>query len=297
MLYDALGDTPVGAVLDFSHVVASADDEVDAVRRFDGRIGHVHLRDAVLGDINLSIGRGKVDFPAAIDALSSSGYQGHYSLELETHDIEDADRATEAGRARSIHHLPTTALTRQLGGSHACVRQDRHHHRSRLKARHRTRHRACSGRGRWNIAILDLDEPSAKEAADEVAERQVQTLGVGCDVTDEASVEAALASLDGSVPPVGALVNNAGITSPTRFLEVTGEEWDRIFAVNVRGSYNVTRRSFLAWSTAVSVASCSCPRSQPSGAAGFSVLWRTRRPRGRSSGLPERLPENWGPTV
>jgi sugar phosphate isomerase/epimerase len=99
MLYDALGDAPVGAVLDFSHVVASGDDEVDAVRRFDGRIGHVHLRDAVLGDINLSIGRGKVDFPAAIDALTSSGYQGHYSLELETHDIEDADRPTEAGRA------------------------------------------------------------------------------------------------------------------------------------------------------------------------------------------------------
>jgi sugar phosphate isomerase/epimerase len=99
MLYEALGDSPVGAVLDFSHVVASGDDEVDAVRRFDGRIGHVHLRDAVLGDINLSIGRGKVNFPAAIDALTSSGYQGHYSLELETHDIEDADRPTEAGRA------------------------------------------------------------------------------------------------------------------------------------------------------------------------------------------------------
>jgi sugar phosphate isomerase/epimerase len=99
MLYEALGESPVGAVLDFSHVVASGDDEVDAVRRFDGRIGHVHLRDAVLGDINLSIGRGKVNFPAAIDALASSGYQGHYSLELETHDIEDADRPTEAGRA------------------------------------------------------------------------------------------------------------------------------------------------------------------------------------------------------
>ena len=99
MLYEALGESPVGAVLDFSHVVASGDDEVDAVRRFDGRIGHVHLRDAVLGDINLSIGRGKVNFPAAIDALTSSGYQDHYSLELETHDIEDADRPTEAGRA------------------------------------------------------------------------------------------------------------------------------------------------------------------------------------------------------
>lgn len=98
MLYDALGDAPVGAVLDFSHVVASGDDEVDAVRRFDGRIGHVHLRDAVLGDINLSIGRGKVNFPAAIEALTTNGYQGHYSLELETHDISDAERPAEAGR-------------------------------------------------------------------------------------------------------------------------------------------------------------------------------------------------------
>ena len=95
----------------------------------------------------------------------------------------------------------------------------------------------------WNIAILDLHEASAKEAANEVGERQpVQAVGISCDVTNEASVAGALAALDGSVPPVGALVNNAGITSPTRFLEVTGEEWDRIFAVNVRGAYNITRR-------------------------------------------------------
>jgi 2-hydroxycyclohexanecarboxyl-CoA dehydrogenase len=95
----------------------------------------------------------------------------------------------------------------------------------------------------WNIAILDLHEPSAKEAAHEIGERHgAQAVGIACDVTDEASVEAALAGLDGSVPPVGALVNNAGITSPTRFLDVTGEEWDRIFAVNVRGAYNITRR-------------------------------------------------------
>ena len=81
------------------------------------------------------------------------------------------------------------------------------------------------------------------DAANEVAERNgVKAVGIACDVTDEASVERALAALDGSAPPVGALVNNAGITSPTRFLEVTGEEWDRIFAVNVRVAYNITRQ-------------------------------------------------------
>jgi NAD(P)-dependent dehydrogenase (short-subunit alcohol dehydrogenase family) len=94
----------------------------------------------------------------------------------------------------------------------------------------------------WNVAILDLDEASAKDAAHEVADRNgVQAVGVGCDITDEASVESALAVLDGALPPVGALVNNAGITSPTPFLEVGGEEWDRIFAVNVRGAFNVTQ--------------------------------------------------------
>jgi 2-hydroxycyclohexanecarboxyl-CoA dehydrogenase len=95
----------------------------------------------------------------------------------------------------------------------------------------------------WNVAVLDLDEGSAKDAAHEVADRnRVQAVGVGCDVTNEASVDNALTVLDGALPPVGALVNNAGITSPTPFLEVSGEEWDRIFAVNVRGAFNVTRR-------------------------------------------------------
>ena len=95
----------------------------------------------------------------------------------------------------------------------------------------------------WNIAILDLDEASAKDAAHEVGEsRGVQAIGVGADVTDEASVEKALAALGGSTPPIGALVNNAGITSPTRFLDVTAAEWDRIFDVNVRGAYHITRR-------------------------------------------------------
>jgi len=97
--------------------------------------------------------------------------------------------------------------------------------------------------GGWNVAVLDLDEAGAKDAANEVAERHgVHTVGVRCDVTDELSVDDALAAVDGAVPSVGALVNNAGITSPTPFLQVTGEEWDKIFAVNVRGAYNITRR-------------------------------------------------------
>ncbi|MFC4111846.1 SDR family NAD(P)-dependent oxidoreductase [Nonomuraea zeae] len=95
----------------------------------------------------------------------------------------------------------------------------------------------------WNLAILDVDETGAKDTAEQVARHHnVQAFGLGCDITDETSVEAALSHLAAAAPAVGALVNNAGITSPIPFLQVTGAEWDRIFAVNVRGAYNVTRR-------------------------------------------------------
>ena len=95
----------------------------------------------------------------------------------------------------------------------------------------------------WNVAVLDLDEAGAKDTADEVADRHgVRAVGLACDVTDETSVTVAADALAADAPPIGALVNNAGITSPTRFLDVDGAEWDRIFAVNVRGAYNITRR-------------------------------------------------------
>jgi NAD(P)-dependent dehydrogenase (short-subunit alcohol dehydrogenase family) len=95
----------------------------------------------------------------------------------------------------------------------------------------------------WNVAVLDLDEAGAKDAANDITQAYgVKAYGLACDVTDEASVESALAVLNASAPPIGALVNNAGITSPTPFLQVTGREWDRVFDVNVRGAYNITRR-------------------------------------------------------
>lgn len=101
-------------------------------------------------------------------------------------------------------------------------------------------HLAASG---WQIAVFDIDEASAKDAADEITERHgVGAVGVRCDVTDRDSVDGAVSATESELTPVGALVNNAGITSPTSFLEVEDAEWDRIFEVNVRGSYLVTKR-------------------------------------------------------
>src|SRR5262245_3895599 len=105
-LTDRLAGTPVRIVMDFSHIVASGGDPEDFVGRFGDRIAHVHIRDAVPGNINLSVGRGSVDFARGLKTLADKGYAGHFALELETRDITDHQRpAATAHAARLISDL------------------------------------------------------------------------------------------------------------------------------------------------------------------------------------------------
>jgi sugar phosphate isomerase/epimerase len=89
----------VGVVMDFSHVHASGGDPVDFVDRFGPHIAHVHIRDALPGNINVSVGNGRVDFARGLKALADNGYSGHFALELETRDITDDERPAAAASA------------------------------------------------------------------------------------------------------------------------------------------------------------------------------------------------------
>ncbi|HTT55206.1 MAG TPA: SDR family oxidoreductase [Streptosporangiaceae bacterium] len=87
----------------------------------------------------------------------------------------------------------------------------------------------------WTVAALDLQPAAAAGAA---------TLTLRCDVTDEAGITQAMATVTSQLGPVDVLVNNAGITgSPdaTRCHETPVAEWDRVFAVNVRGPFLCSR--------------------------------------------------------
>ncbi len=64
------------------------------------------------------------------------------------------------------------------------------------------------------------------------------------DVSDGEQVRAMVAHISKEFGRLDALVNNAGITVPTPPSDLEGldmEDWDRIFAVNVRGMFQVTR--------------------------------------------------------
>ena len=102
LLARRLAGSGVGIVMDFSHIVAAGEDPLEYLTRNEGRISHVHLRDAVPGNINLSIGNGRADFAAGLRALAVSGYTGHFSLELETRDITHGERPAAAAKAASF---------------------------------------------------------------------------------------------------------------------------------------------------------------------------------------------------
>ncbi|GAB4099260.1 SDR family NAD(P)-dependent oxidoreductase [Sinomonas halotolerans] len=95
----------------------------------------------------------------------------------------------------------------------------------------------------WHIAILDIDGDAAARAAEHIASRHgVQALGLGTDVSDEDSVDAAVSRIEAELPPAVALLNIAGISSPTPFMEETKQGWDRVFAINMTGTFLVTQR-------------------------------------------------------
>ena len=74
----------------------------------------------------------------------------------------------------------------------------------------------------------------------------------GCDVTDEADCEAAVAEAVRRFGGLDGLVNNAGIVSVTRggCRSIPSEEWDRVMAVNAKGTWLMTRAAIPAMETA-----------------------------------------------
>jgi 3-oxoacyl-[acyl-carrier protein] reductase len=97
----------------------------------------------------------------------------------------------------------------------------------------------------FDVAVnYSSSEKSARETVRLAEEKGAKTLLIKCDVSDDPGVKAMLASVESTFGRLDALVNNAGITSdvgPKDLDAMTPEEWDRVFAVNVRGMFQVTR--------------------------------------------------------
>jgi 3-oxoacyl-[acyl-carrier protein] reductase len=89
------------------------------------------------------------------------------------------------------------------------------------------------------VAVLDINEEQARETAAGLgAEKAV---GVGCDVTDAASVEAAVGRVVEELGGLHILVNNAGITRDNLLFKLTEEDWDAVMGVHLKGAFLMSK--------------------------------------------------------
>ena len=89
----------------------------------------------------------------------------------------------------------------------------------------------------YAVAVLDLDQAACTAVADAITQAGGRALGVGCDVSDESSVQAAVARVAADLGAPVVLVNNAGIIRDNLLFKMSEDDWDLVMNVN-RGQAN-----------------------------------------------------------
>jgi 3-oxoacyl-[acyl-carrier protein] reductase len=91
------------------------------------------------------------------------------------------------------------------------------------------------------VAVLDLDEGSAKGTVEAIESAGGRALAVGCDVSDAAQVEAAVGRVAEELGPPVVLVNNAGVTRDNMLFKMTESDWDTVMNVHLRGAFLMSK--------------------------------------------------------
>ena len=97
------------------------------------------------------------------------------------------------------------------------------------------------GRHGAHVALWDADPVTVADAAAELDAAGVKTAAMCVDVRHSAAVEAAAEQVERELGPVELLVNVAGVLRTGALVDLTDDEWDEVFAVNVRGVFAVSR--------------------------------------------------------
>ncbi|MFI5943486.1 3-oxoacyl-ACP reductase FabG [Streptomyces uncialis] len=93
---------------------------------------------------------------------------------------------------------------------------------------------AAEGRA---VAVIDLDETACADTVGRITAAGGTAIAVGCDVTDEARVEAAVARITAELGPPTVLVNNAGVLRDNLLFKMSATDWDTVMNVHLRGAF------------------------------------------------------------
>jgi 3-oxoacyl-[acyl-carrier protein] reductase len=89
------------------------------------------------------------------------------------------------------------------------------------------------------VAIFDINEEQAAQTAAGLG--ATAAIGVGVNVTDEASVEAGVARVLEELGGLHILINNAGITRDNLLFKMTDDDWNSVIGVHLTGTYRMVK--------------------------------------------------------
>ena len=103
----------------------------------------------------------------------------------------------------------------------------------------------------WDVAVNAVRDLSAAQAvAEDVRALGRRAIAVQADVSDERAVRSMFERVDAELGPLGGLVNNAGVVDVAqRVDEMSLARWQRMFAINVQGTFLCTREAVRRMST------------------------------------------------
>jgi 3-oxoacyl-[acyl-carrier protein] reductase len=92
----------------------------------------------------------------------------------------------------------------------------------------------------YNVGIVyNSDKESAEKLCAELTSAEAVCEIFKCDVASRCEVEKLFCDFHEKIGKVDVLINNSGIAQQKLFLDITPEEWQRIFDINVTGVFNM----------------------------------------------------------
>jgi 2-hydroxycyclohexanecarboxyl-CoA dehydrogenase len=95
------------------------------------------------------------------------------------------------------------------------------------------------GKDGARVAVLDLNVEAAETVAAAIRAEGGQAAAIRCDITDRASVDAAVAATQAQLGPIDVLVNNAGWDVFIPFTKTAPAQWDKLIAINLTGALHM----------------------------------------------------------
>lgn len=89
------------------------------------------------------------------------------------------------------------------------------------------------------VVLADVEEDTGSAAAAELADQEHDVRFTACDVTERLDVRNLVTGTVEAFGSIDVLINNAAIVAGGDFLELTEEDFDRVLAVNLKGSFMV----------------------------------------------------------